>query len=224
MSKVISGERVDNAKTWTIPSVENRGELTLTKYSEGLSSLCAQLPTLKDIETLQKQAYDESYKTGYEEGKQKAATELSEILVSAQALLDAATEPVKLIDHEVKQQLVQLAMAVAKQITKAELAHSPEGIMKLIEHGVAALPESPVGVYVHLHADDLAIIKPILEANKKSQAWNIVDDNTLERGGCKLYTENSSLDLSIDAQIAKIASRFLDLEDDDSGEIEELSI
>ena len=223
-SKVISGERAASAKTWSIPSVDKPSKETVTTYNEGLASVCSQVPTLKDIEDLQKRAYDESYQTGYEEGKKKAEFELKEKLGSAQTLLDELTEPVKLIDTEVKQQLVQLALAVAKQIAKSEISVNPEKLLKLIEHGVMSLPESPINVYVHLNPEDLSALKPVLEANKKSRAWSIVEDVALARGGCKLYTENSSVDLSIDAQIAKIASRFLDIDSDEGDEIEELSI
>ncbi len=219
LSKIIRGQLVDNANRWNIPPMEQPGQskAASSQYNESLAAVCGQIPSLKDIEQLKQQAYDEAYAKGLADGKTHAESESGRMLVLARNLLEQLTEPITMIDEQVRQQLVTLAIAIAKQLVKAELKHNPDRVLQLVEQAITALPDSTSTLYVHLNAQDAAEIKEKLLANKEQPNWSIVEDPVLQPGGCKVFTESSSVDLTTDAQLARIAAKFLDMEDEEGG-------
>ncbi len=224
LSKVISGEKLGDVKNWQIPHVDTPGEQKTTGYSEGLATVCEQLPTLEDIESLRKKVYDESYNAGFSKGLEDAESELSSSIGLVKNILDQLSVPVAQIDQEMKELLVRLAIVVAKQILNIEISRDPGHLMKFIEQGVSILPESPMTIYIHLNPRDASRINDMLKSEHK-KSWAIVEDESVEAGGCKLFSENSSVDLTLESQLARIATKFFDLDSDDEGpDIEQLSI
>ncbi len=225
MSKIISADKVGEVTAWSIPPIEQKPELTLEDYSEGLSTICQQLPTLQDIERLQKQAYDESYEAGYQQGLEEAKNEFHSIINGAKQLLDQISDPISNIDQQIKQQLVQLSLMIAKQVVKAEISYAPEKIIHIVDEALQALPQNSSSVYVRLHPADAAAYKKFVNDSDNQISFKIVEDDTVEQGGCSLYTDSCSIDQTVETQIAAIAAKFLDLRDESGkSEIEELNV
>ena len=227
LSKIIRGQAVDSADRWNIPPMEQGGNKPpkSNPYNESLAAVWGQFPSLKDIETLKQQAYDEAYQKGIADAKVHAGEEINRSLATARELLDQLSEPMEMIDEQVRQQLVALAIAIAKQLVKAELKHNPDHVLKLVDQAIAALPDSPSTIYVHLNPLDAGDMKEKLQSAHNKPNWSLVEDPALQAGGCKVFTESSSVDLSIDAQLARIAAKFLDMEEEDGGsEFDQLSI
>lgn len=227
MSKIIRGQVVDDAARWDIPPMEQLGssKLASSQYNESIAAVWGEFPSLKDIEVLKQKAYDEAFAKGLEDGKQHAESESGRLLVLARNLLEQLTEPMEMIDEQVRQQLVALSIAIAKQLVKAELKHNTDHVLMLVDQALSALPDSPSKIYVHLNVQDAAEIRKQLQSAKDKPSWSIVEDPALQPGGCKVFTESSSVDLTVDAQLARIAAKFLDMEEEEGGlDIDQLSI
>lgn len=224
LSKIISSSKLQNVQTWHMPDVESRSEVTVTQYHEGLSALGGQLPTVKDIESLQKQAYDESFQQGYQEGIDKANQEMQATVDSIKNIIKQLSAPIEQINQTVKQELVELVLAVAKQIIYREVKQSPEKIMTVINESIDKLPSLSSNIHIHVNSDDAKIIKELSSKEGEKLPFKIIDDTSITRGGCKVFSDSSSLDATVENQIAKIAVEFLDVSSpDDDSSIEEIN-
>ncbi len=121
----------------------------------------------------------------------------------------ALCTPLELLDEEVEQQLVLLALAVGKQLARRELKTDPAQITALIREAVGRLPAAARDVRVFLHPEDAAAVAERLATAGQERAWTMVEDPTLARGGCLVRTENSQIDARLESRVNAIVSSML---------------
>jgi flagellar assembly protein FliH len=160
------------------------------------------------------QGYDEGVKNGFDEGLTegiKKGYEENQHLLQEQAaefarLMESLTEPFKVLDEEVEKELVRLAIAIATQIIRREIKMDPGQIIAAVKESVRILPLSSQKIYLHLHPDDAELVRSILAPTELSPPWNLIEDPLITRGGCKVDTEVSHIDASIENRLASVIS------------------
>jgi flagellar assembly protein FliH len=165
---------------------------------------------------LLRQALQESEARGYQAGLEKAQAE-SQVTLDALAakvaqmdsILQLLGAPLQQLDAEVEKELLNLTLAVGKQLARRELRVDPTQVIGIIRESLAQLPASARDVRVHLHPDDAATVRERLVEPSQERAWKIVEDPTLSRGGCMIRTENSQLDARLDSRIAAVIANAL---------------
>lgn len=222
--KIIRGgeSNKETADLWHLPDV-SRGGKHHENQSRGL--------TVKDIERIQKEAYDEAYAQGRKEGFEKGYGEGRAQLEadrqkSAQRLrqtFDILAQPLATLDEEVEQNLLELALTLTRQIVRRELQTQPGEVMAIIREAVALLPLSARHVQVHLHPEDARFVREMVsEANEDSSAWKLVEDPAMDRGGCRVVTESSQIDATLQHRLNQLARDLLgDERDAGDGSLEQ---
>jgi len=189
------------------------------------------MPTAEEIEAMQKQAYEEAraagykegteqgyrdgrqegYRQGYEEGRVNAAS----LAQRLQALIDCLSEPLAQVDDQVEQELLALAIAVAKQLVRRELKTEPGEIIAVVREAMAILPSGARKIGLHLHPDDAELIRSTLALDELGPRWKIVEDPLLTRGGCRVTTDTSHIDATVEKRLASVIARLLGGERDE---------
>lgn len=193
------------------------------------------MPTAEEIEAMQKQAYEEAraagykeghkegseqgyrdgreegYRRGYEEGRASAAV-LAERL---QALIDCLSEPLAQVDARVEQELVALSIAIAKQLIRRELKTEPGEIVAVVRQATAILPSGARKISLHLHPDDAELVRSTLALDEAGPRWRIVEDPLLTRGGCRVTTDTSHIDATVEKRLASVIAHLLGGERDE---------
>jgi len=132
-------------------------------------------------------------------------------------------EPLSQVNQEVEEELISLSLATAKQIIRREINIDPGQIVAVIKEALAALPSNSKHIKVFLHPADAQIARENLKLFTGTQAesavtdnddvheevWSVIDEPTIARGGCKIKSEFSQIDASIEARIAEISARIL---------------
>ena len=206
MSRIIRGKDGVGAQPWPLPDVERSGPAPAPDYSEGYVALGGKLPTAKDIETIQQQAYEESYQKGYQEGMESARAELSELGKRLRGILDSLAEPLQSLDELIEQQLLELSLAIARQIIRREINIDPSQIVAVVREAVKVLPAASNEVTLHLHPDDAAVLRNVTSEDERANAWHVVEDPAVAQGGCEVFTKSSHIDATLDHQIARVAA------------------
>jgi len=117
------------------------------------------------------------------------------------------SKPIAALDVAVQRQLVSLAGAIARQIVRRELKTNPDEIVAVVRETVALLPLTARDVRVHLNPEDAKLVRSRLVEASSDRAWNIVEDPILTRGGCRVSSENSTIDAQLEQRLgAAIAS------------------
>ncbi len=227
-----SKTELDLLKVWEVPDVVTKQpkEQTEEKIVESAEEevKVAEKPkilTVEEIEAMQDQAYLEAFeqgeKKGYEAGYEKGFAEGSSKgyeenrqLLQDQAeqfkiFISALAEPFKELDEQVEQELVKLAMGVAQQIIRREIKIDPGQVIGAVREAISVLPVSSRKIILHLHPEDVSLVRSALALDEMSQAWEIIEEPLISRGGCKIETETSRIDASVENRLAQVIANVL---------------
>jgi len=180
--------------------------------------------SVTQLEALQKQAYEEAYAAGIQEGFKAGAEKCGTQAKRLEMLIQQLARPFERLDESVEKQVVQLAMVVAHHIIRREIKTEPSHVIGSVREALAVLPIAAREVRVRLHPEDAEIVRNYLKPAEGERAWAITEDPVLTRGGCRIETEFSHVDARIESRIsALVATLFGDeRESDDSADRQEL--
>jgi flagellar assembly protein FliH len=172
--------------------------------------------TVQELEDVEKRAYEEAYAKGRAEGLASAEREMRPQLQQLQArverldtIIGTLARPLQEMDAVVEDQLVQLALTVAKHLVRRELRVDPSQVIAIVRETVALLPASTRDVRVHLHPEDAAVVREKLAAPTGERVWTIVEDPVLGRGGCRVTTDTAQIDARLETRIGTVVSALL---------------
>jgi flagellar assembly protein FliH len=162
----------------------------------------------EDLAGIERDAWDKGCADGREAGmaavraeQQTVSQELERRVQQFGALLDFMAKPIAELDGEVQRQLASLAGAIARQIVRRELKTHPDEIVAVVRETVALLPLSAREVRVHLNPEDAKLVRARLVEASNDRAWSIVEDPILTRGGCRVSSENSTIDAQLEQRL-----------------------
>jgi flagellar assembly protein FliH len=168
--------------------------------------------TVAALADLQAEAYKEGFEQGRVEGRVAGNKEAQAQVARLAGLFHDLAKPFEVLDQEVDGELLQLAMALARQIVRRELKADPTQIIGIIRDAIAALPVAAREVRVHLHPEDAAVVREHLAPTESERAWTIVEDPVMARGGCEIKTATSRIDARLEVRLGAILSELLGTE------------
>lgn len=224
-----SSSEMELVELWNLPE---EGGLEGVENSEPMVFEPGHIPklTVEAIETMQKRAYEEAFALGkkdgfhqgFDEGVKKGFDEglteglkkgyeenlhlLHEQAAEFVRLMESLSEPFRVLDEEVEKELVRLSIAIATQIIRREIKMDPGQIIAAVKEAIKILPLSSQKIYLHLHPDDAELVRSVLAPTELSPPWNVIEDPLITRGGCKVDTEVSHIDASIENRLAAVIS------------------
>jgi flagellar assembly protein FliH len=213
-----SSSELETLSVWRLPDIAGNTQIsggTERPYSQ--PQLTPHL-TVTEIEAMQKQAYDEAfdqgkvdglkqgYTQGYEEGRKKGYEENNAALIKKAEdfnnLMEALSEPFKALDEEVENELVKLSIGLASQIIRREIKLDAGQVIAAVREAITVLPLSLQKVNLYLHPEDAELVRSVLALDETSTTWKIIEDPLITRGGCKIYTDVSHVDATVENRLA----------------------
>jgi len=181
---------------------------------DGSSAKKSAQPTAAEIESIQKQAYDEGHESGYRDGYEKGLadgeTEVRQQAATFQELIQALDTPFNELDEQVIEQTAQLAIAVARQIIRRELHMDPGQVIAVVRDALKSLPVIARKIRVFLHPEDAVLVREVLSLHDDdSQTWRIIEEPLLSRGGCKINSESSTIDATVETRLQRVITEIM---------------
>jgi len=165
---------------------------------------------------VEREAWDHGYKDGHVEGVRKGEAELAKrmaevnVKVAAlEAIIGTLARPLEELDAQVEAELTRLTLTIAKHLVRRELRIDPTQVIGIIRHTLSLLPLAARNIRIHLHPDDAAIVRDKLARATGEQEWQLAEDPLMARGGCRITTDNSSVDGRFETQVAAALSGLL---------------
>lgn len=199
-SKVVVSDDITAYERWELPLVNE-------------PSVSTAVATAQELETIQQQAYDEGFALGQKQGFEQKKHELETNSASLQSMIKLLSEPLKELDDEVVNQLTILAITIAKHVIRREL-HTDEGeIVGVVREAMNALPASTRKISLNIHPDDSELVRNAFslgdETDSDELRWKVIEDPLIERGGCKIISENSRIDATVESRLNRTISTLL---------------
>lgn len=166
-------------------------------------------PAPEDLAAIREQAYREAYAAGLEAGRAAGVAQLSARARELETLFGGLAEPFATAGEALQTQLAALITALVRQLVRRELRAEPSAIVAVVREAIGLLPVSQQRPRIHLHPEDAALLRELLHLDGEDRVWSLVEDPTLSRGGCRVRTDDSSIDATLESRVARLCAATL---------------
>jgi flagellar assembly protein FliH len=208
----------------TLPAVKPASlaqEVSLTPEEEALVSVSALRLLPDELERIREQAFREGEAEGKEKGRlegieegkklvestfeQRVKEEASTNIKAAQAplleLLHTIHDDVPKLDTTLAQHILDLSLVLAQQMTCHAIHFNKKNILAVLEDAIGVLPREARGwLQIYVHPEDGALLREALEGHPYADEQRILDDDGIQRGGCRLASRIGELDATLEGR------------------------
>lgn len=172
--------------------------------------------TLEEVESIRQEAYNEGFAVGEKEGfhstslkvRQEADVALTAKLRALESLMLNLFDPIAEQDSQIEKSLVGLVQHIARQVIQRELAIDSTQIEHVMREALKLLPLGVGNVRLYINPQDFELVKALRERHEET--WRIVEDASLLPGGCRVETEHSRIDATVETRISQIMAKLFD--------------
>lgn len=201
------GEKIDDAQAvpWEIPSMTPGNFGSDTLFTDGP----VKPPTAAEIEAWEKAGRDEGYKVGYAEGLALARKENAELQSRVRTILAQLDNLFADFGEQAESELVHLSVVFAQQLVRRELHIDPGELVPVVREAISLLPSAAQSIRVHIHPEDAPFVQDSLRGGDFEGGIKLVEDPLITRGGCKVDTDASRIDATLETRLAALAASVL---------------
>lgn len=165
-------------------------------------------PTEEELAAIREEArlngFDRGYAAGHAEGhadavalgKEATDLELAPLRELAAAFGNALHDADQLIANDV----LELALHLAKGMLKSALHVKPELILPIVREAIEYLPVLQQPALLMLNPDDARAVREGIGEELDKGGWRVIEDAQIERGGCKVDTASNQIDAQASAR------------------------
>jgi flagellar assembly protein FliH len=123
--------------------------------------------------------------------------------------LESFEHPLRNLDNLVEKELLALVIAIVKQLVRREVKSDPNLIVGVVREALSVLPVSSRNVRLLLHPEDAELIREVYALGDSEVGWQLIEDPVINRGGCKVVTDTSQVDASLESRLASLIAPLL---------------
>ncbi|MBB4811568.1 MULTISPECIES: flagellar assembly protein FliH [Pseudomonas] len=222
-SDLIRARDVGGFDIWSLPSFDPHVPEPEPEPVEELPVEMEEVPleevqplTLEELESIRQEAYNEGFAAGEKDGfrsttlkvRQEAEAALAVKLASLERLMGSLFEPIAEQDTQIEKAMVRLVEHMTRQVIQRELALDSSQIESVMREALKLLPLGVGNVRLYINPQDFEQVKALRERHEET--WRIVEDAALQPGGCRVETEHSRIDATVETRISQIMAKLLD--------------
>ena len=160
------------------------------------------------LAALERDAFAKGFAQGERAGLEAAAKRGDAMLRRLTQTLDEMTSLRAQMIRETEQQMVSLALAVARRVIHREVSLDRDLLIAIARVALDRLGEE-AKVAVHLNPEDYAVTQSARTGEWDGSQVSVVADARVPRGGCRIESDFGALDAGVDAQIEELAHALL---------------
>ncbi len=160
------------------------------------------------LAALERDAFSKGFAQGERAGGEAAAQRGEAMIRRLTETLEELTTLREQMIHQTEQQMVQLALAIARRIVHREVSIDQDLLIAMARVALDRLGES-AQVTVRLSPQDYEATSAVRSAQWTGTHVTVVPDARVGRGGCRVESEFGAMDAGVDAQIHEIARSLL---------------
>lgn len=221
-SDLIRAQDLQGVDLWAIPSFDPE-EPEPEPEPEPIVEEIEEVPleevqplTLEELESIRQEAYNEGFATGEKEGfhsttlkvRQEAEVALAAKLQSLEQLMGHLMAPIAEQDSQIEKSLVELVAHITRQVIQRELKTDSSQIEHVLRESLKLLPMGAGNVRIFVNPQDFEQVKALRERHEES--WRILEDEALLPGGCRVESEHSRIDASMETRITQAIAQLFD--------------
>ncbi len=168
----------------------------------------------REASGIEQEARDQGYNRGRQEGFDQGEAELERLTERLHIIINKTIERREEIIEETEGQLVRLVLEIARKVVKVISENQKNIVVNNVVQALRKL-KSKADVNIRVNIDDLKLVSDhASEFVKRIERVNnvtVMEDSTVDPGGCIIETDFGQIDARISAQLREIEDRILEL-------------
>lgn len=164
----------------------------------------------QELQAMRQAGYQDGYRDGLaalENFKQSFSSQLTaQMSAQVTTLAEAFGERLESIEQQLAGRMAGVALELARQVVRTEIAQRPELVVTVAEEAMAALLNSAKHITVRLNHDDHAVVAMSLQETLAARGAKLVVDPLVQRGGCVVESDVGIVDATVEARWKKVAA------------------
>jgi len=204
-STVIPKEQMSAYQRWEMASF---GDDRPSAQQNTAATVKAAEQLALDREEARRQGYAEGVAQGHAAGLQAGRMEAAQEAMRIAQIANAFGNEVTRANEAVADDLLNLALDLAKAMLKSALKVRPELVLPIVSEAIRYLPSVQQPALLVLNPEDVEIVRSHMKEELEKAGWRIAEDMHMERGGCRVETASNQVDASSPIRWQRIADAF----------------
>ena len=166
------------------------------------------------VEKIEAEARQKGAGEGREQGYQEGRAEVQRLIDNLQRIISAAIERRNLIIEEAETQVINLVLLIAKKVIKVISENQKNVVINNVVQALRKL-KSRGEVVIRVNLADLELtsahIADFMKMVENVKSITVLEDSSVDRGGCIIETDFGQIDARISSQLHEIEERILEL-------------
>jgi len=166
------------------------------------------------VDQIEKESYERGYKEGHDRGYQEGREEVKRLVDRLHAIISKAIEKRNEIIEESETQLINLVLLIAKKVIKVISENQKNVVINNVVQALRKL-KSRGDVVIRVNIADLELtsehIKDFMGMVENVKSISVLEDSSVDRGGCIIETDFGQIDARISSQLHEIEEKILEL-------------
>lgn len=170
--------------------------------------------TERQIDDFKTEAYNKGYEAGREEGFRSGAAEVERLIDRVHTVLNKSIEKrIEIID-EAESQLIDLVLQISRKVIKVVSENQKNVVINNVVQALRKM-KSRGDVAIKVNLADLEITtehtKDFLRMVENVKSITVLEDSSVDKGGCIIETDFGQIDARISSQLKEIEEKILDI-------------
>jgi flagellar assembly protein FliH len=162
----------------------------------------------------EREAYERGYSEGHEKGYSDGRAEVQRLVESLHSIISKAIEKRNEIIQEAETQIINLVLLIVKKVIKVISENQKNVVINNVVQALRKL-KSRGDVVIRVNLSDLELtsehVKDFMKMVENVKSVTVLEDSSVDRGGCIIETDFGQIDARISSQLHEIEERILDL-------------
>lgn len=166
------------------------------------------------VETIESEAFNKGYDSGHSDGFEKGHDEVKRLVDRIHVIINGAIDKRIDIINETETQLVDLVLMITKKVVKVISENQKNVVINNVVQSLRKL-KSRGNVAIHVNLEDLELttdhVKDFMEMVENVKSITVLENTSVDRGGCIIETDFGQIDARISSQLKEIEEKILEL-------------
>ena len=162
----------------------------------------------------ERDAYEKGYADGAGKGYEEGRAEVQRLVESLHGIITRAIEKRNEIIEEAETQIINLVLLIVKKVIKVISENQKNVVINNVVQALRKL-KSRGDVVIRVNLADLELtpehVKDFMKMVENVKSITVLEDSSVDRGGCIIETDFGQIDARISSQLHEIEERILEL-------------
>jgi flagellar assembly protein FliH len=191
---------------------EDQAQVIIAEAKQKAADLEADIK--QRVTMTEREAYERGHEEGHAKGYEEGRAEVQRLVESLHSIITRAIEKRNEIIEEAETQIINLVLLIVKKVIKVISENQKNVVINNVVQALRKL-KSRGDVVIRVNLADLELtsehVKDFMKMVENVKSVTVLEDSSVDRGGCIIETDFGQIDARISSQLHEIEERILDL-------------